>query len=495
MISWSKFPIDTSFHYSYRPDMSDTYRVTVAGDEVPVYACRVSAAPFNRVWPGHQRPYDQTKAASYVNIVADEAVTLSVTAKKPHERILIKPYSAGITAKEEGGVITFTLTDEGGYVLALDDDTDFLYVFLNRPVPAPDKASVTYYFGPGIHMPRKIELHDNESVYVDKDALVFSSVYAENAKNIRIFGNGVFDDSGEARFAEECYENYTVGNLRLYDCENVSVEGVLFKNSAIWCLAIFHCTNVSLDRVRVFGQWRYNTDGVDIVNSRDVTVRRSFLHSFDDTVSIKGIDRYMEYNNENILIEGCELWCDWGKTCEIGIETSCRTYRNIVFRDCDILRAGNTALDIQSGDIADLGNIRFEDIRVEYERFHTKEQLQQNEEMVYTCGGEHNSAFLLKISNHRFHWGEHTSPPDLDMTGLEYAGVHDVTVRNVTVYYDEAIPRVDGRPDVPVDIQSRFDGGARYHDIAVEAVTVNGKPMGQDDLPAVIADTDRFTWK
>ena len=64
---------------------------------------------------------------------------------------------------------------------------------------------------------------------------------------------------------------------------------------------------------KVFGQWRYNNDGVNIVNSKNITVKNSFVHSFDDSITIKGIDRYAETDNENILSENCVLWCDWGK--------------------------------------------------------------------------------------------------------------------------------------------------------------------------------------
>lgn len=37
------------------------------------------------------------------------------------------------------------------------------------------------------------------------------------------------------------------------------------------------------------------------------------------------------------------MWCDWGRTMEIGLETECPAYQNIVFRDCHVIRGGNTS--------------------------------------------------------------------------------------------------------------------------------------------------------
>ena len=43
--------------------LCEDYELRVNGQLVPVYSCRVSAMPFNQVWPGYQRPVDQTELA------------------------------------------------------------------------------------------------------------------------------------------------------------------------------------------------------------------------------------------------------------------------------------------------------------------------------------------------------------------------------------------------------------------------------------------------
>lgn len=57
-------PEGTGFSFApgrqeYRP-LSDDYRVFIDGREAEVRACRESRVPFNRTWPGRQRPLDQS---------------------------------------------------------------------------------------------------------------------------------------------------------------------------------------------------------------------------------------------------------------------------------------------------------------------------------------------------------------------------------------------------------------------------------------------------
>ena len=89
-----------------------------------------------------------------------------------YKRVLLKPYSKNVKFEEKDGKISFALKENGGYVLECDSYHHALYIFNSKPIPAPKKEDVTYYFDAGIHFPGKITLKSNESVYVDKDALV-----------------------------------------------------------------------------------------------------------------------------------------------------------------------------------------------------------------------------------------------------------------------------------------------------------------------------------
>ena len=282
------------------------------------------------------------------------------------------------------------------------------------------------------------------------------------------------------------------GNVKLYDCINVRIEGVGFMNSAIWCVNLFHCFDIEIDAINVFGQWRYNTDGIDVINSQGITVKNSFIHSFDDTITIKGIDRYAFESNRDMLFAHCVLWCDWGNTCEIGLETAAPEYKNIIFRDCDILRAGNTACDIQNGDYAEVHDITFDNIRVELESFYTPACLQKNQEQAYTRKDEIEIAKILCIRNHRFRedyafLNIADTPSDIPFGDKRYASVYDIKVMDIKVYCDEEIDRRYGSQCVILDVGNSIPT-TEYRDISVENVTLNGKRICKEEMCVIVEE-------
>lgn len=498
MLSYSEFKHEYKIpHMAIDVPRSEDFRVFAECGEIPVYTCRISRYPFNRYWPGHQRPIDQTEIVSYINLVGDGEVTLSVEAKKPHSRVILKPYSKEIKAEEKDGTITLTLPGVGHYVLELDDYHGLLYIFYSKPIEAPAPENVTHYFGPGVHYPRQINLQSGDRIYIDKDALVFGNLLGKSVENVEIFGNGILDGSGEERFSFRCYPDYTVGNMRFYDSKNITIRGVGMMNAASWCISFFRCESIIVDGVKIFGQWRYNTDGIDFCNCQNAHLENSFVHSFDDTIVIKGVLPYADMDVKNIHVKGCVVWCDWGKCLELGIETACFEYEDISFEDCDILRGGNNALDIGNGYTAYVHNVRFEDIRLEMNAFDTPQQLQENEDMKYSRENETSLPLVLAVFNRRYDWSG--SPFEKcvgNQVGERSAWVTDVLFKNITVYYDEGLPMKDGKPILGVYIlNDRAAEGARFENIRLENLVCNGRKVSEDEIDFHYKDTEAIEYQ
>ncbi|MBQ9735242.1 MAG: hypothetical protein IJV96_00465 [Clostridia bacterium] len=490
MITYSSFDFYKSAVAPTVPGPSTDYTVRIGDEEIPAYSCRISAYPFNRIWPGHQRPVSQTVPASFVNIVADESVTLSVTSHLDEAKMILKPRRAEERLVQDGNTVTFTLTEPGGYALLPDHYAHMLYIFVTRPLPTPKREDVTHYFGPGVHFAGQIALSSGQSVYLDKDAYVFGEIYACDAEDIRIFGNGILDGGTEERVWEACFGDAPIGNCKLKRCKKVRIESVGFANAATWCMSFWRCEDVMIDGIRIFGQWRYNTDGVDMVNCRRMTLKNSFIHSFDDGVVIKGVSDYKETPNEDISVEHCSVWCDWGKALELGLETYCPAYRRITFKDIDVLRGGNTVCDLQMGDCAVIEDVTFSDIRIEMEHFFTPEVYQASENQVYAPSEKYAIPFFLGIGNeYRMSttygfWGEVTD----SLGGLlptvgeaHFAACRRITVKDIALLPSKELFDAMGGECAKAYILNAFES-SRYEDILISGVTLCGKPLAKEDV-------------
>jgi len=152
-------------------------------------------------------------------------------------------------------------------------------------------------------------------------------------------------------------------------CEHVVVEGIIFRDPHVWTVVPARCKDVRISNIKLIGLWRYNADGIDLVNSQDVLIEDCFVRAFDDNIVLKGLryrDDYTKGKNlKNIKVRNCVLWNDWGRALEIGAETVADTISDVVFENCDVIHFVHIAMDVQNGDRAVVRNIVFKDIRVE----------------------------------------------------------------------------------------------------------------------------------
>lgn len=377
--------------------LSEHYELRVDGQTVPVYACRVSAVPFNQVWPGYQRPLDQTELAGFAYWEMQRPVTVEVLSRQAVQSVAVQPASLGIHPRIENNCISFSLERPRSVVVEVNGVHHSLHLFPSlseNDAPASDAPGV-HYFGPGIHRPGIIELQSNESVYLAGGAVVYGSVHARGASNIRVAGRGILDVSPFPR-------GEGGGAVRLSGCSQVAIEGIVMRDPDVWCCSLFGCRNVTVADVKLVGLWRYNADGIDICNSQDVEVRDCFVRAFDDALVIKGLkfgaSSFDDRPVRNVRFRRCTVWCDWGRAMEIGAETCAPEIADIAFEDCDIVRTTHIAMDIQHGDRAAIRDIRFENIRVELDQSNPRPRMQRSREEQYPpAADDHYCPTLMEI--------------------------------------------------------------------------------------------------
>lgn len=412
--------------------ISDDFSVMVNGKQAHLYQVRVSDIPLYRTFTGEERPLETTELASLLTFEADEIVTIKLVPKKQFKNVTVRPLSEKICPEISDGTITFSLRQSGQYVVELDDPHNALHIFFD-PIKdygvLPD-AENTLYFGPGIHNIGQVVLTDGMTVYIDRDAVVYGSFLAYGSENIRILGNGILCGSwyergpedilqvyDVTREADNCWEsvgqrkkiserlepykeyftdreNYIPGKgsmlyknreqfekvievvqpikagLHFYHCRNVEVNGIILRDVCGMTNTIIACEYVRYENFKIIGMWRTNADGIDFYNSRNCVVKNCFVRTYDDSICIKGKPGYDTLNTENILIENCIIWNDLGRSLEFGVNTVAPEICHITFKDCDIIHHTSDVMDIGNQDRANIHDILFEDIRVEYSAYY-----------------------------------------------------------------------------------------------------------------------------
>lgn len=470
-----------AFSDDYGKESKD-FKVKVNGENIEVYGCDVSAYPMNRVWPGKQREQRQTEPASFVMLGSDGEVTLEIETEKAFEKAVVRPLSKNITAKPHTKGVEVTFNGPGQYSVEFDNMHQALIVFINPEKEFdinPEDENVMY-FGKGVHIiDERIELCDNQTLFIDEGAVLYGSINAEDKQNIKVVGYGILDNSRMQRANEinGCAvlapdAGKMTGNPIFFSrCKNVTVEGVTIVNSSGWNIYLDGCENVIVDNIKLIGQWRYNADGCDFCNCTNGILRNSFLRTFDDCVTVKGFKLNNHLPVQNILAENLVLWCDWGKALEVGAETCAPYMDTITFRNCDIIHGSIVMLDVHQGDGADIDNVRFEDIRIEYSGNEMMPMLQEEDNQEYKFFGEKAMPVWFMLTSGVTMWS-------ID----NYSGdMRNIYFKDISITsYDDKIPQ--GSKITPDIKYSKIDG------VYFENITINGKKCDSDMLGIKICD-------
>lgn len=172
--------------------------------------------------------------------------------------------------------------------------------------------------------------HDVTRVAGIEMAWPLAIINVNDAKNVKISGNGIVDGRGKPFWNKfwDKLDLYSDGGVRWaldYDCRrprmlvvdnstNVHVSDVTFQKSAFWTVHVVYSQQVTIDGIGIFnniGGHGPSTDGIDIDSSDDILVEHCEIHCNDDNICLKaGRDadglrvnrpcRYVEIRNNKI---------------------------------------------------------------------------------------------------------------------------------------------------------------------------------------------------
>ena len=354
--------------------------------ESPV-ALDLSAVPMNRSWPGFQRPKSQTKRGRAVNVdLKDGRGRLELRFPKNRldaaaRALRIRPLSrAQKPTSRTDDALVFDFDRPERLVLEFPDVMEDLHVFVNEPFVAPTGANVRV-FGPGRHDAGLIRPKSGETIVLEKGAHVRGAVLACGVKDVRVCGRGVLDSSEMVRTVSD---NFVLTNLfgairrgeaawntngtqfAAWAATNMTVEGVMLVDSPFWAMTLYECRGLRIENVKIVGQWRYNSDGIDICGGEDIVIRDSFVRSFDDCVVARAHGRR---GPVDMTVENCDLWCDWGKNLEVWAAEGPCAIENVRFRNCRVLAFDYAPFDVTDwagGDGVLIRDVTCENLEVDF---------------------------------------------------------------------------------------------------------------------------------
>ena len=344
------------------------YQVKVDGRDVPLYA---EAVAFGE----GQMDGDSSFVGPYFfgSFELTNAVEVRVSCSLPLDGVEILPESAGITPRNvSSNEISFKADRPFKVSIERDGRRSPLILFADEPehgVPVQDAPNVRY-FGPGTHSPGLITLATGQTLYLAAGAVVNGCVKA-TGDNITICGRGLLTGDSYPRFKGP--GRYL---LDLVDCRNITIRDVMLSGSFGWTLVLTDCERALIDNVKILCSNMINDDAVDICNSRDVTVRRSFFRAQDDIIAVKGMgkDRFASATC-GIRVEDCVFWTDCANAFRIGYECGTTEMGGIHVRNVDVIHCSkgyrppshywsNAVFWLQPSNGMTLSDCLFEDVRI-----------------------------------------------------------------------------------------------------------------------------------
>jgi hypothetical protein len=433
-------------------ELSKVFAVQVEGKQIPVYVAKVACAEPERRWKAmddkaHSAEYFENASFAYFDMQGTVTVTVGYPEVIQSAKVL--PSSWKITPTIQGKRLSFTLSEPKLLTIEINGNwVRSLHLFASPPeaqAPKPGDPNVVF-FGPSIHEVSHLVVTNNQTVYVAGGAIVraiigpeepfqissysglrtYSPTFVLRGTNITFRGRGIVDGSRCTTHAR---------NLVQVQGQDITLEGVILRDSSTWNIPIRRSDRVTVKNLKLLG-YRANSDGIDICNSRDVTVEGCFLRTLDDLIVVKTDKGQGEARR--IVARDCVLWNEVAHALSIGAELR-ENVDDVLFTNCDIIhdKGREWTLRVYHCDSARISNVRFENLRIE------------------------ESARLISLWIDKAFWTRDSERGHID----------GVAFKSIRAVADPLRVELHG-----------FDQTHAVEDVVFEGVVVNGKPLSPADV-------------
>lgn len=325
----------------------------------------------NQPWktvPVHLVKVDQVKNANHFTENASMCyfdfsgeVEILVTYNKGSiHRSRIRPLSYNIPHSVKGRTLQFKLNRPANLSVEVNGDIFHnLHLFAN-PIDTfkPDRRDTNLlYYGPGVHEVKGqvLKVPSGKTVYLAGGAILNAQILIKNAKNVKVLGRGMVDQSVKL-------------GVKIDNSTKVQVEG-------IFCTQCFTggSDSVTIRNVKSMSYYGWG-DGMNVISSSNVLIDGVFNRNSDDCTTVYGTRLGFTGSSRNITMQNSTLWADVAHPILIGTHGNTPhpdVLENLNYVNIDILDHKEAQIDYQgclsidAGDNNLVRNVRFENIRIE----------------------------------------------------------------------------------------------------------------------------------
>jgi polygalacturonase len=174
-------------------------------------------------------------------------------------------------------------------------------------------------------------------------------------------GRGILDARGYTSKPEK------ICAIEFKSCNNITVEGIGLRAGEWWQTLYLLCNNVEVSWMHLLS-FGVNNDGIDIDGVSDFYAHDCFIGCGDDGFGWHAVDA--EANGEpptqNCLAENCVIYnTHAGNGLRVGASMETQLFKDITFRNIDVLEHANAGIMSDHSDWAMSENVTFENFYIE----------------------------------------------------------------------------------------------------------------------------------
>jgi hypothetical protein len=215
------------------------------------------------------------------------------------------------------------------------------------------KSNVTFHLAASARLLGSPNIDHYKKDVEDSPWGKYALVYAIDASNLAIEGEGTIDGQGGEYFPGSKDDGDQVAGrprpqLTVFlRCNELSIRGIALVNSAYWCTHFNRCQNVYVDRVRIHNRDDFNNDGLHFEDCEHVKVSNCHVVCEDDACALFGSTRNVTVTNctfstrwsvfrfgggqaENITVSNCVIYDTFGCPIKMQVEKGSRM-ENMIF--------------------------------------------------------------------------------------------------------------------------------------------------------------------